>query len=129
MKLKFLLFLLIFGPIALAQRTFPNPVVLVHGWTGSNQTWNEFAAYLEADLKLKVDRNSLNFNLNCDGNTSTSRLSNDVCDNSSAFMRQRQYLRFVFLPGRMVRLVGGQGDGRRMRASLYFSSVHYRECG
>jgi uncharacterized alpha/beta hydrolase family protein len=72
-----------------AQRTLPNPIILVHGWSGSSSTWDKFSNYLDTQPQLTVDRNSLNFNLNCDYNRYTSNLNADVCDNSSSFMQNQ----------------------------------------
>ena len=69
---------------AFSQRTLTNPIILVHGWTGGSiETWKDFTKYLEDNASLSIERNSLNYNLNCDNNVNTSYLYNDVCDNNS----------------------------------------------
>ena len=65
---------------SIAQRTLPNPIILVHGWTGSDLDWSEFSNFLEQNVGLSVERNSLNFDLNFDQNLKTSYLYNDIHD-------------------------------------------------
>jgi triacylglycerol esterase/lipase EstA (alpha/beta hydrolase family) len=79
-KLPLLIFALAISNFSLAQRTIPNPIILVHGWTGSDETWVEFTNYLEKQAKLTIERNSLNYNLNCDYNLNFSNKYSDVCD-------------------------------------------------
>jgi Secretion system C-terminal sorting domain/PGAP1-like protein len=81
MKFKILLLTTFVAMNTFAQRTLPNPIILVHGWTGSNtKTWAEFTNYLEGQALLSIEKNPLNYELNCDNNKSSSYLYNDVCD-------------------------------------------------
>ncbi len=83
MHIKHLLLLLLISNSLFAQRTIPNPIILVHGFTADHTTWTDFLKYLETNLKLKIEPNTLAYNLNCDGNNATSILQNDVCEYSS----------------------------------------------
>ncbi len=80
MSFRVLFFTLLVSFYTAAQRTLPSPVILVHGWTGSAETWNEFTDYLQNRAFLTVERNSLRYNLDCDYNRKTSYLYTDVCD-------------------------------------------------
>lgn len=79
------IFLLFFGisTSIFCQRTLPNPIILVHGWTGSNTTWTEFTNYLEGNAGLTIERNYLKYQLNCDNSLYSSYLISDVCDSNS----------------------------------------------
>lgn len=76
---SFVVSLFFFSSFVFAQRTVPYPIILVHGWTGSYNTWTEFTNYLERQAGLTVERNYLAYNLNCDNNRYRSILTSDVC--------------------------------------------------
>ena len=82
MNLRLLLFLFFVSNSVFSQRTIPNPIILVHGWTGSTNTWTEFTNYLQNQASLSIERNPLNYSLNCDNNIYSSYLYNDVCDSN-----------------------------------------------
>ena len=92
MNLRLLLFLLLISNSVFSQRTIPNPIILVHGWTGSNETWTDFTSYLENKASLTIERSYLNYNLDCDYNLSTSNLYTDVCDNTGTIGNKDVYV-------------------------------------
>lgn len=92
MNFRLLLFLLFAFNSSFSQRTIPNPIILVHGWTGSYETWDLFTKHLENQASLTVERNYLNYNLDCDYNLSTSYLYNDVCDNTGSLANKDVYI-------------------------------------
>lgn len=87
-KISYLLILLWTTHFCYGQRTIPNPIILVHGWTGNGYTndnkgtWTEFTNYLQEKANLTIERNPLSYNLNCDNNIYSSNKYNDVCDNN-----------------------------------------------
>ena len=92
MNFKSLLLLLFCANLTFAQRTLPNPIILVHGWTGNNTTWDLFSNYLQAQASLTIERNYLNYNLNCDNNVYSSYLYSDVCDNTGSLGNKDVYI-------------------------------------
>jgi pimeloyl-ACP methyl ester carboxylesterase len=92
MNFRLLLFLFFASNLTFAQRKLANPVILVHGWTGSYETWSDFTNYLENQASLTIERSYLNYNLDCDFNTSTSYLYNDVCDNTGSLGNKDVYI-------------------------------------
>lgn len=78
--MKKLLLLVLIYSTSTAQRTLPNPVILVHGFGASKDTWSVFTDYLKVRVGLSIETNSLTYNLNCDNNSAKSLLSTDVCD-------------------------------------------------
>ena len=92
MNFRLLLFLLFCSNIVFSQRTIPNPIILVHGWTGSNKTWDTLTNKLRDGAQLTIETNWLNYNLNCDNNLSTSNLFNDVCDNTGSLGNRDVYV-------------------------------------
>jgi pimeloyl-ACP methyl ester carboxylesterase len=83
-SILFTLMMLGMGFLGMGQRTLPYPIILVHGLGGDYTSWNEFASYLNNNVGLNVPTNSfansLDFNLNCDGNDATSWYITDYCD-------------------------------------------------
>ena len=92
MNLRLLLLLLFTSTSVFSQRTIPNPIILVHGWTGSYETWDLFTKHLENKALLTVERSYLNYNLDCDYNLSTSYLYTDVCDNTGSLGNKDVYI-------------------------------------
>ena len=92
MNLRLLLLLLFTSTSVFSQRTIPNPIILVHGWTGSYETWDLFTNHLENKALLTVERSYLNYNLDCDYNLSTSYLYTDVCDNTGSLGNKDVYI-------------------------------------
>jgi pimeloyl-ACP methyl ester carboxylesterase len=92
MNLRLLLLLFLLTNSTFGQRTLTNPIILVHGWTGSNITWDLFSNYLEKQASLSIEGNYLNYNLNCDYNLNTSNLSSDVCDNTNSIGNRDVYI-------------------------------------
>lgn len=92
MNFRLLLFLLFCSNLVFSQRTIPNPIILVHGWTGSYETWDKFTEELRLKAFLTIETNWLNYNLNCDNNLSTSNLFNDVCDNTGSLGNKDVYV-------------------------------------
>lgn len=87
MKKNLLLIFLLLSSLSIyAQRTLPHPIILVHGLSGDSNTWNEFASYLQNQLRFSVSNYNLNFNLNYDNDNSRSVLRNDVYDYTSPFL-------------------------------------------
>ncbi|MCU0471391.1 MAG: GPI inositol-deacylase [Arcicella sp.] len=84
LRFGFVLLFIFGGFDGIGQRKLPYPIIFIHGLGGSHQSWNDFASYLNSTAGLNVPTNSwfnsLDFNLNCDGNTSTSWYVTDYCD-------------------------------------------------
>lgn len=82
--------LIIFSSLSsFAQRSLIYPIVLVHGWTGSSETWKEFVNHLENNVGLSIERNSLSYNLNCDYNHYSSNKYTDVCDSNYGIIQDK----------------------------------------
>jgi pimeloyl-ACP methyl ester carboxylesterase len=92
MNFRLLLFLFFACNSIFAQRKLSNPVIFVHGWTGSYETWSDFTNYLENQASLTIERSYLNYNLDCDYNPSTSNLYNDFCDNTGSLGNKDIYI-------------------------------------
>ena len=84
LRFGFVLLFIFLGFGGVGQRKLPYPIILVHGLSGNYQSWNDFALYLNNNVGLNVPinsyTNSLDFNLNCDGNINTSSYGIDYCD-------------------------------------------------
>jgi pimeloyl-ACP methyl ester carboxylesterase len=84
LRFGFVLLFVFGGFDGIGQRKLPYPIIFIHGLGGSSQSWNIFASYLNNTVGLNVPinnfSNSLDFNLNCDGNTNTSWHVTDYCD-------------------------------------------------
>ena len=92
MNFKLLPFLFLVVSSSFAQRTIPNPIILVHGWTGSTTHWTDFTNYLQNQASLSIERNPLNYNLNCDNNINYSYLYSDVCDYTGSLGNKDVYI-------------------------------------
>ncbi len=92
--LRYTFFLFLFlgvSGIGFGQRKLPYPIILVHGWTGSDETWNKVMEEFQ-NIGLNVDydfyRNSgnggagvgsrLDYCLNYDYDRNTSNIQNDI---------------------------------------------------
>ena len=79
---------------AQSGRKLPYPIIFVHGLTGSDETWYEFASYLQTQYGLSAhtlkysnapggkagDGSRLDFDLNYDNNLSSSDARSDYAD-------------------------------------------------
>ena len=92
MSFRFLFLLFFLANLAVGQRTLTNPIILVHGWTASSETWAGFTNYLQNQASLTIERNYLNYNLDCDYNSRTSYLYTDVCDNTGTLGNKDIYI-------------------------------------
>ncbi len=77
--MKKILITLLLSTSAIAQRTLPNPIILVHGFTANKNTWTPFTNYLRSNLGLTISPTLLTYDLNCDGNNATAQILMDVC--------------------------------------------------
>jgi triacylglycerol esterase/lipase EstA (alpha/beta hydrolase family) len=84
LRFGLVLLFVFWGFDGVGQRKLPYPIILIHGLSGNFQSWNDFASYLNNNVGLNVPinsySNSLDFNLNCDGNINTSSSGTDYCD-------------------------------------------------
>ncbi len=80
MNFRLLIFLFFASISVFSQRTVPNPIILVHGYTASGKTWTKFTDYLKLNLGLSVSPIQLKYDLNCDNNIYSSKLYDDVCE-------------------------------------------------
>lgn len=119
MNYKYLIFILCcITNTIFCQRTLPNPIILVHGWTGSNTTWTEFTNYLEDNAGLTVSPNHLNFNLNSDNNNVYSELYNDVKDLTISNMGNYDVYVVNFNNGTLSNQAGAVKQGYALKLAI-----------
>ena len=78
---KLLLIFFLTPSLIFAQRNIPYPIILVHGLGGGAKTWDSFKPYL-SNAGLSIERQTLDYCLNGDGNKATSKKENDVYEYS-----------------------------------------------
>jgi hypothetical protein len=91
LRFGFVLLFIFWGFDGVGQRKLPYPIILVHGWTGSDETWNKVMEEFQT-IGLNVDYNPyrnggnggagdgsrLDFCLNSDFDRDISNIQNDV---------------------------------------------------